>query len=232
MLLQALVSILRWREQRYQQSGNHKNAQLMRKQQHLLIGLSEEDILTFKKFLDEEYWLRLVVQKEAHYFEKLQKLQEEVRLEMDVKTKQIMTQRCDILEKGLEWASQNYFNASQRIHYFDCSTFDKPLNRAIKCLRENPKWYLSDFLRWDCAGRGGCCGRLCGCCERSRSTVRSSDLGHCTIACECCTTYQGFELEIKPGGEKVASINVMARDNDSFSGRMMDAYVWGLRTMQ
>jgi hypothetical protein len=46
--------------------------------------------------------------------------------------------------------------------------------RGFARQRKHPDWYLSEELREDCAGRGGCCGRSCGCCEKPR-LVHGSD---------------------------------------------------------
>lgn len=52
-------------------------------------------------------------------------------------------------------------------------------------------------IRFDCANRGGCCGRDCGCCERPRSDSKAGKqrFGHCTTACGCFKRFRGFEIK-------------------------------------
>ena len=69
--------------------------------------------------------------------------------------------------------------------------------------------YAWVFERGRCAARGGCCGRTCGCCEKSLheyllpgSQGQGDDLGngavrekvevhgHCTVECACCIQFR------------------------------------------
>lgn len=38
-----------------------------------------------------------------------------------------------------------------------------PLTRGLDLWRSHPRWYMHRVLVDDCAGRGGCCSRSCGC---------------------------------------------------------------------
>lgn len=74
-------------------------------------------------------------------------------------------------------------------------SFDAPLARAFQYWRSNPRWYMHRVLREDCAGRGGCCGRDCGCClHRKLDETRRRAAGHCTVKCGCCEKARGFKL--------------------------------------
>ncbi|RAH50010.1 uncharacterized protein BO95DRAFT_459519 [Aspergillus brunneoviolaceus CBS 621.78] len=68
-----------------------------------------------------------------------------------------------------------------------------PVKRAVCANRARPDWHLTEFLREDCEGRGGCCGRGCGCCAGPRSAHRAK-WGHCTAACVCCERARGFAV--------------------------------------
>ena len=71
-------------------------------------------------------------------------------------------------------------------------------------LREEPDWYLREGLVEDCAARGGCCARDCGCCAKRLPTLpRKSISGHCSLACPCCN---------KRGGDNPASESVALMD--------------------
>lgn len=74
-------------------------------------------------------------------------------------------------------------------------SFDAPLERAFQYWRSNPIWYMHRVLREDCARRGGCCGRDCGCClHRKLDETRTRAAGHFTVECGCCKKARGFEL--------------------------------------
>ncbi|KAJ5197522.1 hypothetical protein N7449_008001 [Penicillium cf. viridicatum] len=74
-------------------------------------------------------------------------------------------------------------------------SFDGPLGRAFQYWRSNPRWYMHRVLREDCARRGGCCGRDCGCClNRKLDETRRRAAGHCTVECGCCEKVRGFDL--------------------------------------
>lgn len=67
--------------------------------------------------------------------------------------------------------------------------------RAYSSWRSNPKWYLHPVLVNDCAGKGGCCGRGCGCCEkRGQAMDRRRSAGHCAVECRCCAKSRGFDV--------------------------------------
>lgn len=71
----------------------------------------------------------------------------------------------------------------------------KPLKELYDSLREDPKWYLREELVEDCKGRGGCCARECGCCEKRQATPGyTKGIGHCSVTCGCCIETRGFEL--------------------------------------
>lgn len=106
-----------------------------------------------------------------------------------------------------------------------------PFRRAFDFTHRNPIWHLeSPWLRSDCAGRGGCCGRGCGCCERPRSTTRMRHFGHCTAACGCCQRARGFEL--KPGSDDHGLVRssvdkLKERKDCHHQDRLLRAYVFG-----
>ncbi|GAQ12122.1 hypothetical protein ALT_9443 [Aspergillus lentulus] len=122
-----------------------------------------------------------------------------------------------------------------------------PLCRAFLAWRANPDWYLCDWLRRECAGRGGWCGRSCGCCEKPRDTGRLLNRGHCTLACSCYIQTKGkteaddpvgdnwgtmFEdkTEIVPAvGEEFNNLQTIFEEkHDMYARRLCRAYIWGI----
>lgn len=71
------------------------------------------------------------------------------------------------------------------------------LKRAFELWRSHPMWYMHPALVEDCIGRGGCCGRTCGCCvgpQRANSSAGQLGVGHCTLDCGCCSSNREFKL--------------------------------------
>lgn len=65
------------------------------------------------------------------------------------------------------------------------SSFDNVILKLVYDeLREDAKWFMRIDMVHDCWGRGGCCGRDCGCCEKRDFLEKGA--GHCTADCWCC----------------------------------------------
>ncbi|KGO63523.1 hypothetical protein PITC_049050 [Penicillium italicum] len=127
-------------------------------------------------FLDLETKLREIAQWENCLKDRYE--QDPARIDQELRITEKEYKRIEH-ERGM---IRNYF-------------FDGPLGRAFEFWRAHPRWYMHRVLREDCASRGGCCGRACGCClNRKLSYDRQSAVGHCTIECGCCHKTRGFEL--------------------------------------
>lgn len=61
-------------------------------------------------------------------------------------------------------------------------------------LRLDPLWYMREEMVQDCAGRGGCCSRECGCCAQRSLSERTKTRGHCTMECWCCRSFRNPSL--------------------------------------
>lgn len=63
-------------------------------------------------------------------------------------------------------------------------------------IRADPRWYLGKWVVSECAARGGCCGRDCGCCaKRLFHKPRRSMSGHRSLACPCCERRRGGAID-------------------------------------
>lgn len=95
---------------------------------------------------------------------------------------------------------------------------------------------MHPVLREDCARRGGCCGRDCGCClHRPISASRKLGVGHCSIECGCCRKVRGFDLSTEQRTKyrkqfefPVPGLEGEGRDTDQYYYRMYLASIWGL----
>lgn len=115
-----------------------------------------------------------------------------------------------------------YWNLKRKIWRIECDLEPGLVKRAFVALREDPDWYLSDWLRKDCAKKGGCCGRDCGCCERQRSS-RDLSRGHCTAGCDCCIAHRGSR-----GDWGIEDDDVFEIKDSRYGLQMLRAYIWGV----
>lgn len=61
-------------------------------------------------------------------------------------------------------------------------------------LRRDRLWYMRKEMVYECAGRGGCCSRGCGCCARRALPENMKTRGHCTTECWCCRSFRDLSL--------------------------------------
>lgn len=129
--------------------------------------------------------------------------------------------------KELKTLNQDYWAAERRIYIHNNRCPSRPFKRAYMSTQKKPQWYLSPWLCEDCANRGGCCGRTCGCCQKPRSDFRLNGHGHCTKFCDCCLQVRGFELD--EAQEKLFQpvLNLLSNRDDLYSGRMFCSYIYG-----
>ena len=142
-------------------------------------------------------------------------------------TKEAQLNACETHLRGLNKKYWDFHRSSGEVEG------DIPngiLRRAFKSCRSDPEWFLCPWLREDCARRGGCCGRNCGCCEMGPSTNRQWSRGHCTRACGCCIRTQGRSGKDAWSEEcrkEDFSFDVTLMESP-YSGRVNRAYVWNL----
>ena len=124
--------------------------------------------------------------------------------------------------------ARKYWHLEREFYRREASVPPGPLQRAYATWRSNPEWYLLGYLRDDCAGRGGCCGRSCGCCERARDTEKRIRLGHCTIECGCCRRARGFDLNHEDRVRYQKLFDCDLKENEALWDSLKLAYVFGL----
>ena len=177
--------------------------------------------------------IRRVVQREIYVREEANALQKSLALEeVDNQDKRATKQaRLEGYEDELEALNNRYWELVYCAGGFESVMPAGILGRAFKSCRTDPEWYLCQWLREDCARRGGCCGRGCGCCEKARTTERQWNQGHCTSVCSCCIREQ------RRSDEDVRSEQFQAEQDFSFefadmecqySARLNRAYIWRL----
>ncbi|KAJ5975002.1 hypothetical protein N7481_008709 [Penicillium waksmanii] len=133
----------------------------------------------------------------------------------------------------LDSISKEYWEEERSYYYLEASLLNGPVTRAYSKNRENPRWYLHKDLRNDCAGKGGCCGRGCGCCEnREIIPGRMKGVGHCTSECGCCIQNRDFELTPEEE-EKLVKIRFDTLNDDrnrTYRRRLLEAFLSGVES--
>jgi hypothetical protein len=121
----------------------------------------------------------------------------------------------------------NKYNLLENILYLKESCLpEETLKKLYGNLRKHPCWYLRPGLIEDCAARGGCCARECGCCEkRLHSLPRKGISGHCSLACSCC--------DKTIGRDTLSKINIdfrstLTSENPFYLERLASLYFGGM----
>lgn len=108
------------------------------------------------------------------------------------------------LKQELQQARKNYWVAVRMWWEFRKSFFPGPFFKGFDLWRSNPRWCLHRAFREGCAGKGGCCGRGCGCCtKRLIRSDRLLGIGHCSEKCGCCERARGSKTPDSGGVERV-----------------------------
>lgn len=155
-----------------------------------------------------------------------------------VQRETFLTEQCRQAEKNpqqkldewhieLKTLDQDYWSIERLIYANDIRCPNRPLRRAYVSCKKKPQWYLLDWLCEDCANRGGCCGRACGCCQKPRSVFRLNGHGHCTKSCGCCRQARGFELNEEQQKQCQLTFDLKHGPLPGHSRRMMEAYIYG-----
>lgn len=184
-----------------------------------------------KELVELDINRRWVIQRKEWLEGKITTIETSVKSKMRLQTSQI--HKINAYKKQTQSLIPSYWDIQRKQWSSSDSIKSVSASRALKRQRKHPDWYLSGVLREDCAQRGGCCGRGCGCCERSRikdtNTYGVTDRGHCTTACSCCLEAHGVDgedLEMKDVNE----VHFQTYDNHTL--RLLKGYVFYLNGME
>jgi hypothetical protein len=150
-----------------------------------------------KELIEIDIERRWIAQRKVCIQEKVQTLQISSELLLSSEDEAKHASQLKIYKERLTGLNKRQWALSRKKWIKEDSIDSWSFRRAYHIQRKNPDWYLSDTLIADCAGRGGCCGKGCGCCERPRTVDRleygTNTRGHCTTACSCCLNARGIE---------------------------------------
>ncbi|KAH8431733.1 uncharacterized protein LDX57_009388 [Aspergillus melleus] len=130
-------------------------------------------------------------------------------------------------DRKLGLLNKEYWHAKWNLQNSQATCPYEPLDSAYTCFREKPQWWLLPSLRADCAKRGGCCSRDCGCCERARHAKRPDIVGHCSPSCGCCLRARGFELSPDDAAIFEPRYN-LSYNRSVFRSKLMIRYFFGI----
>ncbi|PYH91050.1 hypothetical protein BO71DRAFT_421832 [Aspergillus ellipticus CBS 707.79] len=171
-----------------ERNGKCAMAQMLRSKQCGWQAIaSEKLILLMQSMAAVDMRRRETIQKEAFLLAECQTFDRKGLTEEEKHQLQDSQEELEHLSQELWRLERERYILWRRVPY-------SPLRRAIVSSQKNPKSHMTKWLRNDSAGRGGCCDRGCGCCERPRSATRAKSFGHCTSECACCRKACGFEL--------------------------------------
>ncbi|KAJ5246543.1 hypothetical protein N7468_001526 [Penicillium chermesinum] len=129
-----------------------------------------------------------------------------------------------ILQHKLDDTKYQHSQLSRKLYETE-TMFPDLVKQNYEAIRKDPKWYMRKELVKDCADRGGCCGRDCGCCASRAKHYYIKGIGHCTVECFCCVGFRGF----RPSPEEKKDIlkgmiMILKCDIATHFVRMVNAY--------
>lgn len=102
------------------------------------------------------------------------------------------------------------------------------VTKYFDSLRYERLWYMRDEMVDDCAGRGGCCSRGCGCCARRSLSENSKIRGHCTTECWCCSSFADPSLTDEDKASIALNLDQLL-ESPIFLSKMANCYFRPLR---
>lgn len=172
------------------------------------------EVHVFVDIMMAEYHLREIVQREQCLKNKARALEK------------IANKHEARYEEELARLLQEYSKAEWDLYLKELKLPVGFVKRSYDILRQNPTWYLREELVEDCARRGGCCGRNCGCCKTHQSaTRRAKGIGHCTPSCGCCSNERGFEYTAYERQKMATDLRKALNDNNpAYLVKMAEGY--------
>lgn len=181
-------------------------------------------------FVMGEIGMHRNIQRKTYLLEETMALKKSLAVSSDKRSEEsTQTAQLDKYEKELEFLNNEHWGLLRAVAQLEGDMAAGVFSKAFNSCRANPDWYLCQWLRQDCAKRGGCCGRSCGCCEKTRSTNRQGTRGHCTTMCGCCIRTQGrTNISYESGKSEDFHFYNNASRRTRYNARINRAYIWGL----
>ena len=216
---------IRWLEFKLEECGHEKLVQILR----MIIFWGSHKVLRdiflnwSQQVVEADIEARWIVQREIY-------IQEEIGALKKLDDTDLTTNpQLSAYETELQRLNTCFWDNRKTIWKLEGNLLTGVVTRAFKTCRSDPNWYLSAWLRRDCAGRGGCRGRQCGCCEKVGTHRGEQPRGHCTSACGYCIRTQG---RLTSEYDRSSDMDDFPFDIETYespySARIFRAYIWGL----
>lgn len=129
-----------------------------------------------------------------------------------------------ILQHKLDDVKYQHSQLSRKLYEMETMLPDL-VKQNYETIRKDPKWYMRKELVKDCADRGGCCGRDCGCCTLRAKHSYKKGVGHCTVECFCCVGFRGFRPSPEEKRDILKGMTMILKcDIATHFVRMVNAY--------
>lgn len=179
---------MRWLECRLEEHGYHKLAQVLRWKMLFACDEDTKNRITAwsQKMVEADIEARWIIQRQTY-------IQEEIGALKRLNDTDLVTMpQLHAYEAELQRLYDCYLGNRKFIWKLEGDVPSGFFIRAFSPCRDNPHWYQSKWHRQDCAGRGGCCGRACGCCEKvGTHHGKKHSRRHCNSGCGCCIRSYG-----------------------------------------
>lgn len=196
-----LRPLFRHEEDKHQRKGDHDTAQFCRLLQLPRCGIS---LLSnrhlwqpVERYIQMYFKLRFSIQREVYLRAKYDLLYEGINANLSTKVPSTSVDEMQTYKKELDSLRETNCNLERETYRSLNTLTDGPLGRMLYAHQQQKDWYLSSFLRQECARSGGCCGRECGCCEKPRTDKHPLHKSHCTSMCLCCEDARGYPVKVE-----------------------------------
>ncbi|GKZ78596.1 hypothetical protein AnigIFM56816_002272 [Aspergillus niger] len=156
-----------------QREGDIDGAQIYRLLQLPRTGIS---LLSFtdlwqpvERYIQVGFKLRFSIQREVYLRAKHDSLYEIINANPSTEDTSTWVNDMQTYKTELHSLKKTIWSLQREAHRCMNAIPDGPLKRMLCAHEGRDDWYLSKFLREECARSGGCCERECGCCEKPRN---------------------------------------------------------------
>ncbi|PLB50386.1 hypothetical protein P170DRAFT_143038 [Aspergillus steynii IBT 23096] len=190
-------------------------------------SLISDTLDTMERWVTTHFELDLAVQRLIGFLIEEDRVNDQIAV--NPKAEENYIKELEALQPKIEDERRKVFKAKTNIVDLFLLIPDENFRRSVETTRRNnPDWSLSEWLRSYCAGKGGCCGRTCGCCEGPRHGIETKGFGHCTSACVCCEQARGFHIDTSKGDAHLPQFKIKGYPKIPVMKGVFDAIVWGL----
>ncbi|PYI01824.1 hypothetical protein BO78DRAFT_326672 [Aspergillus sclerotiicarbonarius CBS 121057] len=232
-LAKILQPLLERLEGKLERRGNWRQAQILRLIQLNCEDPAESDIMLLAlEYIRIGIKLRFYIQREVYLQAKHDILYEQLHVDPSSGNVSTWVTEMETYREERRSLLETIWNLEREMQRRMITMPDGILKRIFCAHQRRDNWYLSAWLRAECAKSGGCCGRKCGCCKKPRNNKRPDHRSHCTSACLCCEEVRGYTINIDnyENDPMITDIGVIGVDkiSESYGTDWANAYILGI----